>query len=175
MYNTHRKALIQTHLVIEGQHTAATHCCNTLLQHTTATHYCNTLLQHTSATRYCNTLLQHTTATHYCNTLLQHATATHYCNTLLQHNTAQRWLRHAPWHVCYPTDSARSLSCLLLIFVRQSHSNSAYAKSITGWLRSIGCLIFIGHFLQKSPIIGVSFAKNDLQLKASCGSSPPCG
>ena len=32
-----------------------------------------------------------------------------------------------------------------------------------GW-RPIGCLIFIGHFPQKSPTITVSFAENDLQL-----------
>jgi len=36
----------------------------------------------------------------------------------------------------------------------------------TGWQRSTGCLIIIGRFSQKSPIISSSFAKNDLQLKA---------
>jgi len=33
--------------------------------------------------------------------------------------------------------------------------------------------IFIRHSPQKSPITKGSFAKNDLHLKASCGSSPP--
>jgi len=40
-------------------YTAATHCCDTLLQHTAATHCCNTLLQHTAATHCCNTAAAH--------------------------------------------------------------------------------------------------------------------
>jgi len=50
------------------------------------------------------------------------------------------------------------------------------AKEDTGQQKYVRCLIFTGHFLQKSPIIGGYFAENDMQLKSSHSShgfSPP--
>ena len=43
----------------------------------------------------------------------------------------------------------------------------------TGWRRPIGCLIFIGHFPQKSPEICGSLSKNNLQLQRLVPASDP--
>ena len=51
---------------------------------------------------------------------------------------------------------------------------SKFLENPTALRRLIGCLVFIGHFQQKSPISSVFFAENDLRLKASSGSSPLC-
>ena len=76
-----------------------------------------------------------------------------------QHLARQRW-----WLPCLDVDS-RVLECR-----GQKHSRVTQRS----WQWVTWRLIFIGHFLQKSPRISGSFAENDLQFKASYGSSQPC-
>ena len=65
---------------------------------------------------------------------------------------------------CYPHQWAMPHAC-----IHMTHRAPQKAKKYTGWHRTIGCPIFIGRFLQKSPVISGSFANNDLQL----GAPPP--
>ena len=77
-------------------------------------------------------------------------------------------------HMCDMTHSYvwhDSFICVTWLKSRLSNIHSIHA---TEWQRAIVCLIFIGRFPQKSPILSGFFAENELQLKASYESSPTC-
>ena len=73
-----------------------------------------------------------------------------------------------------PRATKESEFLALVDFRDKAFAVETVVTDCTGWRRPIGCLIFKGHFLQKSLINSSSFTGNDLRLKASCGSSPSC-
>jgi len=77
---------------------------------------------------------------------------------------------------CNSYESSPLLSCVTnyrIIIRNASETWLLWCHDSSYDLQLIGGLIFTNHFLQKSPIISGSFAKNDLQLKGSYKSSPP--
>ena len=87
-----------------------------------------------------------------------------------RHDTRSTATAHSRCHTfCHYTHSATEHSHIVT-----THHGCVKVHVMTGWRRLIGCVIFLGHFLQKRHILSDSLAKNDLQLKASYASSPPC-
>jgi len=74
--------------------------------------------------------------------------------------------------VCCSDSLTTALPRWLLSSLVRSLPPSGMIHICTGWQRCIGCLIFISHFLQKSPMNNGSLAERDLH-KASNASSPP--
>jgi len=97
-----------------------------------------------------------------------------------------RWFDHSFLNVPVPlwTSSAEKTikknkegtirSATIDCFWKQNDLDLCVFVRLQNPIRRLHNLTFIGHFPQKSPIIIGSVAKNDLQLKASYGSSPPC-
>jgi len=70
-----------------------------------------------------------------------------------------------PYNDCGKRPANQGILCVYCDFLQ---------STCTEWRRCRGCLILVGLFPQKSPIMKGSFAERDLQMKASYASSPPC-